>query len=170
MAKSKNDRTPFLNLSKPYDGKLDPKDPKEFICTLNILHTLESDDFAPAWFNNGLLIEKHKHDREFIVVDGWVGAGGKWHGEGTAPFVAVRRVEGAEWCVFPKPGDKIHRKEDDKYQISQMIADMVKIAKKWDNNALEAEVIKLRENKHLHGDIEQGLRDFEMAGKDKEDK
>jgi len=69
------------------------KDAQEIICTLQLLHLLESNGL-PFWFNNGLTEFKGAEDDQFIHAEGWVGHDGKWGG-GPTRFPA-------EMCVEPK--------------------------------------------------------------------
>lgn len=51
---------------------------KEQICTLQLLHVLESTG-EPLWFNNALTVFKGANDDMYIDADGWVGHDGQWH-------------------------------------------------------------------------------------------
>jgi hypothetical protein len=50
---------------------------KEVICTLQILHVLESTE-EPFWFNNGIMEFKGAHDDHYLVAEAWVPHEGKW--------------------------------------------------------------------------------------------
>src|SRR5277367_89444 len=54
---------------------------KEEICTLQLLHVLESTK-EPFWFNNGIVEFKGANDDKYIVPTGWVGHEGRWRGGG----------------------------------------------------------------------------------------
>ena len=55
---------------------------KEQICTLQLLHVLESTG-EPLWFNNALTVFKGANDDMYIDADGWVGHDGHWHDGGS---------------------------------------------------------------------------------------
>src|SRR5271170_6650678 len=93
-------------ISHPYNNNH-----KETICTLQLLHVLESTD-EPLWFNNGLIEYKKAEDDAYIVPEAWVGHGGEWHGGGKdfpnqfcvnmpgGDDVPVTRVEGTfKWTL-----------------------------------------------------------------------
>jgi hypothetical protein len=77
------------------DGK-ENKD-KEEICTLQLLHVLESTG-EPFWFNNAITEFKGAQDAEYLSVDGWVPHDGRWHGGG-------KRFPN-EFCVEMPYGDR----------------------------------------------------------------
>jgi hypothetical protein len=54
---------------------------KERICTLQLLHVLESTG-DPLWFNNAITEYKGANDAQYIVPEGWVGHDGRWTGGG----------------------------------------------------------------------------------------
>jgi len=75
------------------DGHYNPD--KEEICTLQLLHVLESTQ-EPFWFNNAITEYKGANDAEYIVPEGWIGHNGRWHG-GEVRFIN-------EFCVYMPEG------------------------------------------------------------------
>jgi hypothetical protein len=77
----------------------------EEICTLQILHVLESTG-EPLWFNNAIIESKAANDAQYIVAEGWVGHNGRWHPGGTRfrnEFCVNMPVSGRDRLVgFPK--------------------------------------------------------------------
>lgn len=114
----------------------------EFICSLNILHTWAADGYTPAWFNNGLLVDKGVHDRTYLDITGWVGVNGRWFGEGREPYLSLTQVEGAMWCIKPAPNDAIHYND---WGVVEKVQSMVKIAKEYDRKAEDAGLIRLND-------------------------
>jgi hypothetical protein len=70
---------------------------KETICTLQLLHTLESTG-EPFWFNNAITEYKGAHDAHYLQAQGWIPQGGRWHGGG-------HRFPN-EFCVDMPEGDR----------------------------------------------------------------
>jgi hypothetical protein len=105
----------------------------EFVCTLQLLHVLESNG-QPLWFNNGLVEFKEISNDRFLEVDGWVGHDGHW-------FIGPNRWPN-EMCVEPDG-----RQEDGnwrKISINRMsleLADtysaIIEEAKRWDERCEE---------------------------------
>jgi Mannosyltransferase putative len=54
---------------------------KERICTLQLLHTLESTG-EPFWFNNAIVEYKGRPNVDYIVPEAWVEHDGQWEGGG----------------------------------------------------------------------------------------
>lgn len=54
---------------------------KEEICTLQLLHVLESTG-EPMWFNNAITEYKGTNDAHYLVAEGWIPHDGRWHGGG----------------------------------------------------------------------------------------
>ena len=55
---------------------------RERICTLQLLHVLESTN-QPMWFNNAITEYKGANDANYIVPQGWIPHNGRWHGGGS---------------------------------------------------------------------------------------
>jgi hypothetical protein len=72
-------------ITHPKDGDGDETEreetEREEICTLQLLHVLESTK-EPFWFNNGIVEFKGANDDKYIVPTGWVGHEGRWSGGG----------------------------------------------------------------------------------------
>src|SRR5271170_1537259 len=64
---------------------------KEQVCTLQLLHVLESTQ-EPLWFNGALVRNKEAGNAEYIVPEGWVGHDGHWAHSRRPTF-------GNEFCV-----------------------------------------------------------------------
>lgn len=54
---------------------------KEEICTLQLLHVLESTE-EPFWFNHAIVEFKEANNAAYIIPEGWVGHDGRWHSGG----------------------------------------------------------------------------------------
>lgn len=100
----------------------------EYICTLQLLHVLESNGL-PLWFNNGLVEYKEVSNDRFLEVDGWVGHDGHW-------FWGPNKLPN-EMCVEPdgKQEDGSWRKIPT-HRMSPEMADLysaiIEEAKRWD--------------------------------------
>lgn len=109
---------------------------REHICTLQLLHVLESTQ-EPFWFNNAITEFKGANDGQYIHPDAWVPQDGRWHGGGT-------RFPN-EFCVeMPKGNrdfpDKVIRLDDIlKGQIENMVAEVTK----YDGLMEQAGLIKI---------------------------
>lgn len=68
----------------------------EQICTLQILHVLESTG-EPLWFSNSITESKEANNVQYIVPEGWVGHNGRWQDGG-------RRFPN-EFCVNMPEGE-----------------------------------------------------------------
>src|SRR2546430_1729783 len=98
------------------------KDEEEEICTLQLLHILESTG-EPLWFNNAITEYKGADDAQYIVPEGWVPHDGRWHGGGS-------RFPN-EFCISmpkgPRDGllglaDPVHRVEGDlKWRLGRIL-------------------------------------------------
>jgi Mannosyltransferase putative len=92
----------------------------ELVCTLQILHTLESTE-EPFWFNNGIIEWKGANDDHYLVTDAWVPHEGRWDSAkdteakfphmwcvqmpeagGNKPPEPIRKIEGALKGRFDK--------------------------------------------------------------------
>jgi Mannosyltransferase putative len=67
-------------ITHPKENDRDNPD-KEEICTLQLLHVLESTK-EPFWFNNAIIEFKGANNAEYIVPEGWIPHDGRWHGGG----------------------------------------------------------------------------------------
>src|SRR5271155_1425688 len=56
-------------------------DGREKVCTMQLLHILESTG-EPLWFNNAIVEFKGADDDAYIDPEGWVGHDGRWYGGG----------------------------------------------------------------------------------------
>lgn len=101
----------------------------EVICTLQLLHVLESTG-EPLWFNNGLTEYKWANDDNFIEAEGWVGHDGHW-GEGPARFPM-------EKCIESPPNQPDGLSPQNKAvnrptpEMKKIFKEIVKEARKWD--------------------------------------
>ena len=68
-------------ISYPRENDQDQTD-KERICTLQLLHVLESTSM-PMWFNNAITEYKGANDAQYIVPEAWVPHNGRWGGGGS---------------------------------------------------------------------------------------
>lgn len=87
-------------ISHPIEDDMENPD-EEQICTLQLLHVLESTG-EPLWFNNALTVYKGADDDVYIDADGWVGHDGHWHGGGSEdiPNQLCVDMPGGERCVL----------------------------------------------------------------------
>ena len=101
------------------------KTPPEVICTLQLLHVLESTG-EPLWFNNGLTEYKWANDDRFIEAEGWVGHDGHW-GEGPARFPM-------EKCIESPPNQGVQNKAVNRptLEMKKVFKEIVKEARMWD--------------------------------------
>lgn len=53
------------------------EDAQEVVCTLQLLHLLETNGL-PLWFNNGLIEYKGANNDKYLHAEGCVGRDGKW--------------------------------------------------------------------------------------------
>lgn len=117
---------------------------QEIVCTLQILHVLESTG-QPLWFNNGLTEYKGANNDQFLHAEGWVAHDGHWGG-GPTRFPN-------ELCVEPKEGefDRLlgdHRPRKSVQRFSPEMADtfqrIVQEARRWDNVCAELALFEVR--------------------------
>src|SRR5271155_2480401 len=62
-------------ITKPQGDDVPDRARREEICTLQILHVLESTG-QPFWFNNAMIENKAANDLQYIVPEGWIGHNG----------------------------------------------------------------------------------------------
>jgi hypothetical protein len=100
---------------------------KEMICTLQLLHTLESTG-EPLWFNNAITEFKGADDAHYIVPEAWIPHGGRWHG-GETRFpnefcVSMPESERDKMLGLP---DHVRRVEGDlKLRLDKMIQEVAR--------------------------------------------
>jgi hypothetical protein len=104
----------------------------EVVCTLQLLHVLESTG-EPMWFNNGLIEYKWANDDQFIDAEGWVGHDGHW-GEGPARFPMEKCVEspskqGDDRIAWDAQNKTVNRPTS---EMKKIFKEIVKEAKRWD--------------------------------------
>lgn len=106
-------------------GRITSRDPgdKEHICTLQLLHVLESTQ-EPFWFNNAIIEFKGANDRQYIHPDAWVPHDGLWHGGGTRfpNELCVEMPEGNR----DFPAKVIRLDERFKLQLESMVVEVAK--------------------------------------------
>ena len=98
-------------ISHPLENGSENPD-KEQICTLQLLHVLESTQ-EPFWFNSGIVEEKRNGGADYILPEGWVGHDGRWAGSRRPRFAngyCVQMREGSRdrESGLPEP---VHRVE-----------------------------------------------------------
>ena len=105
----------------------------EVICTLQLLHVLESTG-APLWFNNGLTEYKWANNDEFIQAEGWVGHDGRW-GSGPKRFPMEVCVELPEDQVREFAEEKELRRTVNRLtpEIQNVFTKILIEAKRWDD-------------------------------------
>ena len=104
----------------------------EVICTLQLLHVLESTG-EPLWFNNGLTENKWANDDQFIEVEGWVGHDGHW-GEGPSRLPMERCIESPLNQGDSRIAGDIHNNAVNRPspEMKKVFKEIVKEAKRWD--------------------------------------
>ena len=116
----------------------------EVVCTLNILHVLESTG-QPLWFNNGLIEYKGANNDQFLQAEGWVGHDGHWGG-GPTRFPN-------ELCVEPKEGEFDRLLGDDKPrksvnrlspEMTETVQALIREARRWDNVCEEQGLFQIK--------------------------
>jgi hypothetical protein len=119
---------------------------QEIVCTLQILHVLESTG-QPLWFNNGLTQYKGADNDQFIDAQGWVGHDGHWGGGPT-------RYPN-EFCVEPKEGEFDRLLGDDRPrrsvnrfspEMAETIQRLIQEARHWDNVCEELGLYHVKKN------------------------
>jgi hypothetical protein len=117
---------------------------QEIVCTLQILHALESNGL-PFWFNNGLTEHKGDNNDQFLHAEGWVGHDGHWGG-GPTRFPN-------ELCIEPQEGEFDRLLGDQKPKrlvnrtsgaISETIGELILEAQRWDHRCEELGLIQVR--------------------------
>ena len=119
-----------------YEQKLEKAD--EMICTLQILHVLESSGM-PLWFNNGLVEYKGESNDQFIRAEGWVGHDGRWGGGGPTRFpneLCIEQLEGEFDRIL---GDEKPRKTVNRFspETARIIEGLIQEARRWDRRCEE---------------------------------
>ena len=104
----------------------------EVICTLQLLHVLESTG-EPMWFNNGLIEYKWADDDQFIEAEGWVGHDGHW-GAGPARFPMEKCIESPpNQGNSPSTGGvQIKAVNRPTPEMKKVFEEIVKEARRWD--------------------------------------
>ena len=114
---------------------------KEQICTLQLLHVLESTQ-EPLWFNGAVVQDKKAGDAVYIEPEGWVGHDGRW--------AASRRPTFAnEFCVTMREGirdrmlglpEPVHRVEG---EFKERLERIVHVAEIYDRLMEEENLISI---------------------------
>lgn len=113
---------------------------KEQICTLQLLHVLESTG-EPFWFNNAITEYKGANDAHYIVPEAWVPHNGRWHG-GATRFPN-------EFCVdMPQSQrdrlvglpERVNRIEGD---LKERLNKMIEVVREYDELMERADLISI---------------------------
>jgi len=110
---------------------------KEEICTLQLLHVLESTK-EPFWFNNGIVEFKGANDDKYIVPTGWVGHEGRWRGGGKRfpNELCISMPETWKDHLLGAP-DRVHRVEGIlKWKLERMIQEVAEFDKMMERRGL----------------------------------
>jgi Mannosyltransferase putative len=97
----------------------------EHICTLQLLHVLESTS-QPLWLNNAITEYKGADDAQYLVPDGWVPHNGRWQGGGRRfPNELCVRMPETDRDVLLGLTDKVNRVEGEmKFLWGRMIEEV----------------------------------------------
>lgn len=97
----------------------------EQICTLQLLHVLESTG-EPLWFNNAITEFKGANDVGYIVAEGWVGHNGRWHYGGTRfpSEFCVKMPERDRTVALPDPVIRVEGVL--KWRIERIVQEVMK--------------------------------------------
>jgi hypothetical protein len=98
---------------------------RELICTLQLLHTLESTG-EPFWFNNAITEYKGAEDAHYIHAEGWIPHNGRWRG-GPTRFpneFCVEMPEGERDRLLGLP-EPVNRVEGELKWVMEHIVDEV---------------------------------------------
>jgi Mannosyltransferase putative len=121
------------------------EDAGEIICTLQLLHILESNGL-PLWFNNGLVEYKGVSNDKFLRAEGWVGHDGHWFFDGPSRLPN-------EVCIEPTEGEYDRKLGDEKpkakvNRLSQEMSDtlqkLLSEAQRWDRRCVEANLFEVK--------------------------
>jgi len=107
----------------------------EEVCTLQLLHTLESTG-EPLWFNNGLVEYKGAGDDRFLRAEGWVPQGGKWRAYEGHGFPNL-------FCVVMPTGEKRSVNRVGR-EMRQIVDRMVDVARRYDKMMEEAKLLAIQ--------------------------
>lgn len=126
-------------ITHPKDGDRELVDQEE-VCTLQLLHTLESTG-EPLWFNNAITEYKGADDAQYIVPEGWVPHEGRWHGGGSRfpnEFcVSMPETSRDHLLGLPEP---VHRVEGDlKWRLERIL----EVVARYDELMEREELIKI---------------------------
>ena len=116
---------------------------EEQICTLQLLHVLESTG-KPLWFNTALTEYKGANDDNYIDPEGWVGHDGDWHGGGRTDIPS-------QLCVNMPEGQevRVHRVDG---ELKWKLDSIIQLAKKYDSLIEEEGLVTI-----VHrSDLEEG--------------
>jgi hypothetical protein len=115
----------------------------EQICTLQLLHTLESTG-EPLWFNNGLVEFKGAENDVYLRVEGWVPHGGKWR------LCSEERMIPNLLCVVMPAGEKgfieageVNRVES---ELRGRVERMIEVARRYDRMMEEAGLVSIQKS------------------------
>lgn len=110
---------------------------EEIICTLQILHVLESTGL-PLWFNNGLVEYKGVSNDQFIRAEGWVGHDGHWT-SGPTRFPNEMCIEQLDGEFDRILGDERQPEKVNRFssEMAQTIEGLIKEAQHWDRRCEE---------------------------------
>ena len=113
---------------------------REQICTLQLLHTLESTG-EPLWFNNAITEWKTVNDDQYIVPEGWVPHGGRWHGGGhrfdNEFCVDMPETERDHLLGLP---DRVYRVEGD---LKWRLHSMIDVVRRYDGLMERANLVRI---------------------------
>jgi Mannosyltransferase putative len=130
-----------------YSGGIGPVTPApqrntEEICTLQLLHTLESTG-EPLWLNNGLVEWKGADNDRFVRIEGWVPQGGRWRhsGDPRIPNLFCVRMPEAETEGLLGPTEKVNRVEG---ELRERVDEMIEAARLFDGLMEEAGLISIQ--------------------------
>ena len=126
-------------ISHPIENYKENPD-KEQICTLQLLHVLESTG-EPLWFNNALTVYKGANDDTYIDADGWVGHDGHWHGGGSEDIPS-------QLCVDMPGGGEVRAHRVDG-ELKWKLDSIIQLAKKYDSLMEDEGLVKIVHQSNL---------------------
>jgi Mannosyltransferase putative len=112
---------------------------KEQICTLQLLHVLESTG-EPLWFNNAITEFKGANDAAYIVPEGWIGHDGNWYGDDDNqrfPNELCVDIPDENKLVGGGP-ERVHRVDGD---LKRRLDNMIQLVEKYDNIMEDEELV-----------------------------
>jgi hypothetical protein len=112
---------------------------KEQICTLQLLHVLESTG-EPLWFNNAITEFKGAHDDAYIVPEGWIGHDGNWYVDDDNqrfPNELCIDIPDEDKLVGGGP-ERVHRVDGD---LKRKLDNMIQLVGRYDNIMEDEELV-----------------------------